>query len=70
MAQTADIKTGSVVEWPTAGGAVARSLVVGVSRDGISVRSSDGFIDYHPTGLYTSLDDIVRRWTVVDHVDL
>lgn len=70
MALIKDITAGTLVEWTTAGGAVARSLVVGVSRDGISVRSSDGFIDYHPTGLYTSLDDIVQRWTVVGHVNL
>lgn len=69
MAQTADIKAGTLVEWTTAGGGVARSTVVAVSRDGISVAASDGYIDYHPTGLYTTLDDIVARWRIVGRVE-
>ena len=65
MARIVDLAPGSRVEWTTAGGAVARAEVVSISRDGIAVRSSDGHVDYHPTGAFLGLQDIVARWRVV-----
>jgi hypothetical protein len=65
MARLTDLRPGSVVEWDTAGGAVARATVVSISRDGIAVRSSDDHVDYHPTGLFMGLQDIVARWRIV-----
>jgi hypothetical protein len=66
VARIVDIVPGSRVEWDTAGGAVARAEVVSVSRDGIAVRSSDGHVDYHPTGAFLGLQDIVARWRVTE----
>lgn len=60
----ADLRSGLKVEWNPAGGGIAVVEIVAFSADGISVRSSDGHVEYHPTSAWITLDDICARWRV------
>ena len=64
-AHIADTYTGRTVEWDTWSG-TATVYVESVSLSGITVRSRDGYRELHPTSFCTSLDDIVRRWRIID----
>lgn len=66
MAQVEQIVPGAQVEWTTWDGSTARATVLAVTVHGVTLVSSDGHGEIHPTGPTMTLADLAARWTIAE----